>query len=80
MENEMQGKYQRQPARLCHQPPASCDSKKLVIVAMSLEGLKNEFQIDHLQPYSSTNPENMAKIALADLEVIGLTGIAKDRE
>jgi len=47
---------------------------------MSLEGLKNEFQIDHLQPYSSTNPENMAKIGLADLEVIGLTGIAKDRE
>jgi len=47
---------------------------------MSLEGLKNEFQIDHLQPYCSTNPENMAKIGLADLEIIGLTGIAKDRE
>jgi len=47
-------------------------------MATSLEGLKNNFQINYLHP-SSTNPENLAKVVPADVEIFGLTmtGIVK---
>jgi len=46
-------------------------------MATSLERQKNEFQIDHLQPYF-TNPENLAKVGLVNFEIIGLTGMVKN--
>jgi len=39
---------------------------------MSLEESNNYFQTDHLYIYSSTIPENMAKIGPVDFEITGL--------
>jgi len=39
--------------------------------ATSLEGSKKTVRhIDHLQPYSSTNPENLTNISQVDFEII----------
>jgi len=49
-------------------PLAACVQQNLIAMVTSIDWSKNKFQIDHLQPYSSTNPENLAKIGSGDFE------------
>jgi len=45
----------------------------------SLDGSKDYFHIDRLQTYRSTNPETPTKIGSVNLEIIGPTGIFKNK-
>jgi len=52
-------------------------TKKLVVMATSLEGSKNNLK-RIIYSRRSANSENMAKIGPVDFEIIGVTGIVKN--